>query len=156
MEILHDYSIIELISSILRLTNKQDVRLFPQQYPAFGLVRRRCNRLAVEDVLHSNINNSTPLPHSPIDAFPFAVERFNSVELLPDHHSHLGYGSPSSPIYEKWESRRFKNHCRGSSQELQTHRAVMESRGHHFTVGGLRSTGPVCNVPGHKPGSGGV
>ncbi|HEX7763998.1 MAG TPA: hypothetical protein VF433_10345, partial [Cellvibrio sp.] len=135
VEILRDYSIIELITSILRLTNVSDVRPYPERHPAYQLVRRHCNRQAVEEVIQSD--ERPPAPFSPIDFFPHAVNRLNGVELLPVLHSHLSSASSPSPIYEKWESKRFKRHCRQKAQEYQTRRAVMESRGRHFTVGAL-------------------
>ena len=73
---------------------------------------------------------------------------------MPDLRSHLTTEASASPHYDKWESRRFKNQCRRSAQELQTRRAVMESRGRRFTVGALDDHNQLSNVidPNAKKG----
>ena len=40
VEVLRDYSIVELVSSILRLANVMDVRPSPERHPAYHLVRQ--------------------------------------------------------------------------------------------------------------------
>ena len=134
VEVLRDYSIVELITSILRLANVTNIRLAPDRHPAYHLVRRHCNRQAVEGTLQSD--DHPPAPHSPIDFFPPAVNRLEGVDLLPDRQ-HLTTRVAAHQRFEKWESKRFKNQCRRSAQMLQTHRAVMESRGRRFSVGPL-------------------
>ena len=144
VEVLRDYSIIELISSILRLTNVTDVRLAPERHPAYHLVRRHCNKQAVNDALQSEIK--PPAPHSPIDFFPFAANRLEGVNLLPERQ-HVTTTVAANERFEKWELKRLKTQCRRSAQVLQTHRAVMESRGRRFSVGPLSEHNEMINAP---------
>lgn len=155
VEVMKDYSITELIASTLRLTNDKGIRFCPDHHPAFHLVRTTCNKQSVERAL----DNAAPpsAPFSPIDHFPYAVDRLHGTELLPDGLSQLRLRMPN-PLHTpqlKWKVNQFKQQCRRSARKLQVYRAVMESRGCSIKVGGLRSHNKASTIvdPNNKRGA---
>ena len=137
VEVQRDYSLVEMVASILRLSDRRSVRYSPQCHPVYDLVRRWCNKQSVAATLGAARAPSAPF--SPIDHFPFAVDRLGAADLLPDRSLLCdgAHASPGPPI--KWGHLLFKRHCKRAAHRLQLYRAVMESRGHHFSVAGLRS-----------------